>query len=81
MKNSFETETQLKNDFDIRELIAKATATKPIREIRKMKDVSYTICKCPNCNISLISAKLQPYCENCGQHLDWSVEGGEVNGK
>ena len=72
MKNSFETETQLKNEFDVRELITKATATKPVREIRKMKEVSYTICRCPNCKISLISAKLQPYCEQCGQRLKWS---------
>jgi len=71
MKNSFEIETRLKNDFDVRELIAKATPKKVLKETRIEKDFSYDVCKCPNCKISLISAKKQPYCDNCGQKLDW----------
>ena len=72
MKNTIETLTKLKrNDYDLKELIGKATARKVIRVTMIEKDFSYDVCKCPNCKISLISAKKQPYCENCGQHLDW----------
>ena len=78
MKNSFETLTRLKrNEFDLKELIGKATARKVIRITMIEKDFSYDVCKCPNCKTSLISAKKPNYCDECGQKLNWNKEKGK----
>lgn len=74
MLNTFETESMLKNDFDLDEIIGRNKAKKPLQKLCSIRDNEYITQLCPNCGISLIDVKKQPFCDNCGQRLDWKID-------
>ena len=42
------------------------------KQIPKKVTVNRVICHCPNCNTVLGDIFKHPYCDKCGQALDWS---------
>lgn len=70
---AFEDEC-VKKGFDFKSLLAareKETAKKVIREDEDEYALDW--CTCPTCNsaIGWYSDRHVPYCDNCGQKLDW----------
>ena len=71
----YNTKKQLET---LQELVDKATPKKPINQSKPVVRQGY----CPNCKGELrklgsrnaVVIEGQPYCESCGQALDWSEE-------